>query len=61
MCRLPEGGWKVVRIANSGKRGNQIDGVKRVDGVGGDSTDSKDDRRCAKAMKTNQTEEMAAF
>jgi hypothetical protein len=36
-------------------------GGEGVDGVGEDATDRKNDRKRVKAMKTNQTEEMAAF
>jgi hypothetical protein len=53
--------WKVDRIANSGKSGNGMDGVERVDGIDSDFIDRKTDRKGVKAMKTNQTEEKAAF
>jgi len=49
--------WKVDRIANSGKSGNGRDRVEGVDGVGSDLID----RKRVKAMKTNKTEEKAAF
>jgi hypothetical protein len=51
-------GWKIDRIANSGKSGN---GRDRVEGVGSDLIDRKTDRKRLKAMKTNKTEEKAAF
>ena len=54
-------GWKVDRTANSGKRGNGIEWVEGVDAMDSDSTDRKTDRKGVKAMKTNKTEEMAAF
>jgi len=38
-----------------------MDGVKGVDGIGGEVIDRKNDRKRVKAMKTNQTEEKAAF
>jgi hypothetical protein len=50
--------WKVDRIANSGKSGN---GRDRVEGVDSDLIDRKTDRKRVKAMKTNKTEEKAAF
>jgi hypothetical protein len=51
-------GWKIDRIANSGKSGN---GRDRVEGVDSDLIDRKTDRKRLKAMKTNKTEEKAAF
>jgi hypothetical protein len=54
-------GWKIDRIANSGKSGNGRDRVEGVDGVGSDLIDRKTDRKRVKAMKTNKTEEKAAF
>jgi hypothetical protein len=53
--------WTIDRIANSGKSGNGMEGVERVDGVGSDLIDRKADRKGVKAMKTNKTEEKAAF
>jgi len=38
-----------------------MEGVERVDGVGSDLIDRKADRKRVKAMKTNKTEEKAAF
>jgi hypothetical protein len=35
--------------------------VERADGVGSDPIDRKNDRKGLKAMKTNRTEEKAAF
>jgi len=54
-------GWKIDRIANSGKRGSGMEGVEGVDGIDSDFIDRKTDRKRVKAMKTNQTEEKAAF
>jgi hypothetical protein len=39
-------GWNVVRIANSGKLGNGMDGVEGVDRIDSESIDRKNDRNC---------------
>ena len=54
-------GWKVDRIANSGKSRNGMEGVEGVDGIDSEFIDRKTDRKRVKAMKTNKTEEKAAF
>ena len=54
-------GRKIDRIANSGKRGNGMEGVEGVDGIDNYFIDRKTDRKRVKAMKTNKTEEKAAF
>jgi len=38
-----------------------MEGVEGVDGIDSDFIDRKTDRKWVKAMKTNQTEEKAAF
>jgi len=38
-----------------------MEGVEGVDYIGSDFIDRKTDRKRVKAMKTNQTEEKAAF
>ena len=38
-----------------------MEGVEGVDGMDSDFIDRKTDRKRVKAMKTNQTEEKAAF
>jgi hypothetical protein len=38
-----------------------MEGVEGVDGMDSDLIDRKTDRKRVKAMKTNQTEEKAAF
>jgi len=53
--------WKVDRIANSGKSRNGMEGVEGVDGIDSGFIDRKTDRKRVKAMKTNKTEEKAAF
>jgi len=54
-------GWKIDRIANSGKSRNGMERVKGVDGIDSDFIDRKTDRKRVKTMKTNKTEEKAAF
>jgi hypothetical protein len=38
-----------------------MEGVEGVDAIGSDCIDRKNDRKRVKAMKTNKTEEKAAF